>query len=78
MSDTTILQAILDNVVTIKSNVKRLEEKMDKGFKDVNKRIDILGNDLAILDDDSPTREEHNTLKKRVVKIEKKLDIQTS
>ncbi len=77
MSNTKLLQAILDNVVTIKNDLKNLDRKLTKRINDLDrkltKRIDTLGQDLAILDDDAPTREEHDNLEKRVTKIEKKI-----
>lgn len=75
MSDNKILQSILDTVISIRKDFKRLEDKMDKGFEEVNKRIDTLSKDLAYLEDDSPTREEYGNLEKRVRKIEKKLSL---
>lgn len=40
MSDTKMLQAILDTVVFIKNDIKRIEEKVDSGFKKVNDRLE--------------------------------------
>lgn len=59
----------LDNRLT--GRVDSLEEKVDKGFKKVNERIDKLGKSLAYLEDDTPTRDEFDKLKKRVSKVEK-------
>ena len=75
MSDTKMLQVILDKVSTV-------DRKVDKGFKDVNeridktdekltKRIDKIGLQLAELADDAPTIEEFDKLGKRVTKLEK-------
>ncbi len=75
MSDTKMLQVILDKVSTV-------DRKVDKGFKDVNeridktdekltKRIDKIGLQLAELADDAPTIEEFDKLEKRVTKLEK-------
>ena len=69
-----MLQAVLDGQV-------RLSKKVDVGFKKVNKRIgkvetnltkriDTLGAQLAYLDDDTPTRKEHDKLEKRVIVTE--------
>ena len=41
---------------------------MDKGFGGVNKRLDTIGKDVAHLQDDTPTIEEFDDLKKRVDK----------
>ena len=63
-----MLQSILDNVVTIKNDVKSLDQKLTK-------RIDTLGKDLAILDDDAPTREEFDILGKRITTLEQKITL---
>lgn len=70
MSDIKMLQSILDKVSSV-------DRKVDKGFKDVNKRfdktdkrIDKLGLQIARLENDAPTREEHDGLEKRVTKLE--------
>ena len=74
MSDTKLLQSILDKVSTV-------DRKVEKGFKDVNQRIgdtekrltdriDKLGLQLAELSDDAPTIEEFDKLEKRVSKLE--------
>ena len=77
MTDTKMLQAILDRQTAISEQVKKFEEKVDNGFKGVNKRfdatdkrIDILGLQLARLEDDAPTIEEFDNLEKRVSKLE--------
>ena len=71
MSDTKLIQAVLDRVT-------KIDEKVDKGFKEVNKRfdevdkrIDKIGLGLAQLSDDAPTIEEFDGLEKRVGKLEK-------
>jgi hypothetical protein len=57
---------------------------MEKGFADakvhaddiekrLTARIDRIGKQVAYLEDDAPTREEHEMLEKRVAKVEKKL-----
>lgn len=79
MSDTKMLQMVLDKVSSV-------DKKVDKGFKQVNKkidrldnkltgRIDKLGTQLANLEDDSPTVEEFDNLGKRVGKLEKQASI---
>ena len=57
----------------LSGRIDSLEKKMDSGFKNVNKRIDRLGKSLAYLEDDAPTRAEHDELEKRVTKIEHKI-----
>ena len=77
MSDTKILQAILDgqrvlkeelkrDIGNVKKDVLRVESKLDKN----GKRLDRLGMDLAQLSDDAPTIEEFDNLEKRVTKLE--------
>lgn len=81
MSDTKILQAILDGQRALKEELKKdidnvrkdiegVEEKVDCGFEKVNSRIDKLGLDLASLSDDAPTIDEFDNLEKRVTKLE--------
>jgi len=55
------------------NRIGSLEEKVDAGFKGVNQRIDKLGESLAFLEDDAPTREEHENLEKRVSRVENKV-----
>ena len=77
MSDTKMLQMVLDRVSMV-------DRKVDKGFKEVSKeigkveknlttRIDKLGFQLAEIEDDAPTREEHDGLDKRIEKVEKQV-----
>ena len=71
-----MLQSILDGQVQIRKDVKRVEEKVDSVDKKVdraNERIDKLGLQLARLEDDAPTRDEHDKLERRVTKIETKI-----
>ncbi|EKD90833.1 MAG: hypothetical protein ACD_30C00081G0004 [uncultured bacterium] len=51
---------------------ERLEGKIDSIEAKLTKRLDIIGKQLAYLEDDAPTREEFNNLEKRVGKIESK------
>ena len=75
MSDTKLLQSILDKVSSV-------DRKVDKGFREVNVRfeetekrltvrIDKIGLQLARLEDDAPTIEEFDKLEKRVTKLER-------
>ena len=66
MPDTKMLQAILDRITTVDSNV-------EKGFKGVNERLDNIGRSVAYLEDDTPTIEEFNKLLRRVSKLENQL-----
>ena len=52
-----------------------LKSEMGKGFKKVNKRLDAIGKSVAYLEDDAPTREEHDNLEERVDTIERTLQI---
>ena len=63
MSDTKILQALLDGQVAIREDIKKLETNLTQ-------RIDKLGMQLANVEDDSPTRDELDGLDKRVVILE--------
>lgn len=40
MSDTKMLQAILDGQASIRGDIKRVEKKVDDGFEKVNARLD--------------------------------------
>jgi hypothetical protein len=55
------------------TRINNLEQKVDKGFGEVHERLDKIGLQVARLEDDAPTREEHVVLEKRVVKIEKRI-----
>lgn len=62
MSDTKILQAILNKVNAVELKVDSLEHKVEKGFNAVDERFDKtderitkLGLSLANLSDDAPT-----------------------
>lgn len=67
MSDTKMLQTIVDGQTTIREDIKKVEKKVDKN----GQRIDKLGSGLASLEDDAPTIEEFDNLGKRVGKLEK-------
>lgn len=67
MSNTKMLQAILDGQASIKDDIKEVKEEVKKN----GGRIDKLGMELAELADDAPTVEEFNGLEKRVGRLEK-------
>ena len=67
MSDTKVLQAILDGQVAIREDIKRVDNKVDKN----GERIDKFGLQLAELSDDAPTIKEFDKLGKRVTNLEK-------
>ena len=49
-----MLQKLIDGQKTIRDDIKSLEEKTDKGFKEVNNRLDKQGKSLSYLEDDLP------------------------
>lgn len=74
MSDTKILQAIFSTVTNLRDDVKRVEKKVDKVDKKTTERLDKIGLQLAYLEDDTPTIEDHTKLKRRVKKLEIRMD----
>jgi len=66
-----MLQMVLNKISSVDKSVESIGKKMEKGFKEVNKRLDLIGSDVAHLQDDTPTVEEHDGLEKRVGKLEK-------
>ena len=82
MTSTKMLQIIIDGQAGLRREMKEghgsLRNEMREGFKKVNKRLDMIGRTVAFLEEDAPTREEHELLEKRVSKVEKKLQIQAS
>jgi len=82
MSDTLMLQAILDGQSAIKEELKGeikkvakqvelLEGKVTKLDENLTERIDKIGLQLAQLSDDVPTVEEFDDLKKQVSELER-------
>ena len=72
MSDTKMLQTILDKVSSVDKRVSTLDKKVDEGFERVNERLDKIGLAAAHLEDDTPTIEEFDNLEKRVGRLEKR------
>lgn len=68
-----LLKKIGDLDEKLGGRIDSLESKVDDGFKKVNERLDNIGASVAYLEDDTPTREEHNKLEKRMRRVEKKL-----
>ena len=66
MSDTKLLQSILDGQVQIRKELKETRESLEKKVEANGKRIDKLGLQIAKLEDDAPTREEFEELKQKV------------
>lgn len=77
MTDNRILQAIIDGQAAIREEIKKLDVKVDSGFKETTRRfdktderIDKLGLQLANLEDDAPTVAAFDNLEKKVKKLE--------
>ncbi|AKM83339.1 hypothetical protein A2422_00680 [Candidatus Woesebacteria bacterium RIFOXYC1_FULL_31_51] len=72
MSDTKMLQIILDRIISLEKKVgngnKELKEEIIKN----RKRIDKFGIQLAELSDDAPTVEEFDELDQKVKRLENK------
>jgi predicted nuclease with TOPRIM domain len=70
---TSLKQKLLAEIKSTRSDLSkrigRVEAKVDKN----GKRLDALGEQLAYLEDDTPTQAEHNQIEKRVTKIERHL-----
>lgn len=73
MSDSKILQAILDGQNGIRADIRRVEDKLSQTEKRLAERIDKLGIQLAELSDDAPTIDEFDKLEKRVTKLESQI-----
>jgi len=70
MTNTKLLQTIVDKVSSVDRKVDSLDNKMDKRFTEVNQRLDTIGTSVAHLEDDAPTIEEFDKLGKRVTKLD--------
>ncbi|OGG12724.1 hypothetical protein A2875_02215 [Candidatus Gottesmanbacteria bacterium RIFCSPHIGHO2_01_FULL_46_14] len=80
MSDTKILQAILDGQTGLKKDIQEVRRDITEVKEEVRKtegrltaRIDIVGLQVANLEDDAPTVEEFDKLAKRVSKLENRV-----
>ena len=60
-------------IEVVDERVQGVSTKIDKVEKNLTKRVDKLGKQLAYLEDDAPTREEHEELKTRVTVVEHKI-----
>lgn len=70
MDDTKkMLQAIIHGQNALK---QELINKIDKVDRKLTKRLDNIDGQLAYLEDDAPTRQEHDELAGRVEKLEQK------
>lgn len=70
MSDTKLLQTILDNLNLVDKKVEEVKDEIVETRKSLTLRIDKLGLQIANLEDDAPTVEEFDSLEKRVSKLE--------
>lgn len=59
-------RVVQEDIASLKGDFAVLREEMKKGFKETHERLDKQGRQLAYLEDDAPTREEFDELKKRV------------
>ncbi len=73
MSDTKILQSILDGQVLIRKDIQEVKEEAKKTEGRLTERIDKLGLQIANLEDDTPTIKEFDHLEKRVKRLEKQI-----
>lgn len=89
MDDTQkMLRVVINGQSSMKSEllgeINKLRKETRKGFEDQKKessetekrlthRLDLIGKQVAYLDDDAPTGEEHKELKERVTKLEHKV-----
>lgn len=87
MSDpqtTKMLQVIINGQSTTNERIDKLGKKVDTLRTELKteikeakialtKRMDKIGLQLAYLEDDTPTREEHNELTKKVDRLEQKV-----
>jgi chromosome segregation ATPase len=66
----TKIESVDNKVDSLDKKVNDLDKKIDKVEKNLTGRIDKIGLQLANLEDDAPTRDEHDDLEKRVEKVE--------
>lgn len=70
MSDTKLLQTILDRVNSVDKKVDEVKVEVKITRQTLTKRIDKLGLQIAQLEDDAPTADEFEKLTKRITKLE--------
>ena len=73
MSDTKMLQAILDKVKSVSGKVDEVKKEVIITRKNLTERIDKMGLQLARLEDDAPTVDEFEKLVRRVTKLENRV-----
>lgn len=64
---------LLEEITKLDAKLERFRQETKTEFAEVHKRLDKQGAQLAFLEDDAPTREEHSTLERRVENIEQHL-----
>lgn len=71
MTDTKILQAILNGQVQLREDIKGVKDQIGNVEKKLTDRIDKLGFQIANLEDDAPTVEELSKLECKVEILQK-------
>ena len=69
----SLKQDLLKGIMKNRVAINNLKTDTKKNFGKVNKRLDIIGSQVAYLEDDTPTRKEFDKLEKRVEKVEGKV-----
>ena len=64
---------LLVKIDGVHKEVQELKEETKLGFKEVNKRIDKIGLQVAKVEDDAPTWEDFDKLEKKVIVVEQKV-----
>lgn len=83
-TNTKLLQALLASQASLRTDLTHMYEKTQKdiqelrievgdGFKKVHERIDRIGHQLAVLDDDAPSMVEIKHLERRLRTLELKV-----
>ncbi len=75
MTTKDMLQVLIKGQHELTEELAVLREETKDGFRETHERLDKQGTQLAYIDDDAPTREEHDGIVKRVEKIEKVLSV---
>ena len=57
----------------LSSDIGSLRKETKEGFEKLTERVDKIGLQVANLEDDTPTRDEHDKLERRVGKLEQKI-----
>ena len=71
VSNTKIIQAILDKLSLVDKKVTKGFSELKEKIVENGERIDKLGLQLAELEDDAPTKEEHEELEGRLEELER-------